>query len=107
MLGVVEYMQDNAMLPDATSLAKFELQITPYVKYHSLFMDIGTGLPFMVNRTLSKRTIASFKHPEATIFLYSAKPNALGNRIIGFVDGRTKVIPEASWPTLAASSHIH
>ncbi len=106
MLGVVEYMQDNATLPNVTNLAKFELQITPYVKYHSLFTDVGTGLPFMVNKSLSERTAASFKHPEAIIFLYSVKPNALGNRILGFVDGRTKVIPEAYWPTLAASSHI-
>ena len=106
MLGVIMYVQDNKKYPKIAGAADFKKAIYPYIKSNQVFNDPETNTPFLVNTSLSGRAPAAFKHPETMVYLYSAKPNALGNRIVGFLDGHAKILTESQYQTLAAASHI-
>jgi len=88
------------------SAAVTKKAIFPYVKSDDVFQYPMTHEPYLPNKSLSGRSLASFNSPSDMVAYYEAVPTPGGTRAVLFMDGHVKRIPESQWPALKAASHV-
>jgi len=113
-LGVLMYAQDNDdRLPPMDSVATVRRLTAPYLKYPQLWhvpgVHEGTET-YTVNPILSYRTLKDVPNAANVAMVYEANAWHRGSRdrrrVIGYVDGNVRVIPEQEWPAIRQASGI-
>lgn len=105
-MGMLMYAQDyNEILPPMASSASVQKILMPYIKNDKVFLCTVSGKPFAWNKAMSGKTLKSIKNPATDVVCYDVEVHD-GNRVVGYVDGHVKAIPEADFATLKKSGAV-
>ena len=87
-LAALQYTQDHdEFLPPTTSYSAFESALSPYIQNPSVFTDPDSGLPFVLNKSISGVSLASIVNPAGTYLLKAPTLDPNGVLYMGYVDG--------------------
>ena len=101
------YVQDyDETFPIALNKEVVQRLTLPYSKDITLYSDPNTNIPFEWNSYLSGRTLASFETPSTTVSFYVAFPVVPDSRPVATIGSRPKLVTDAEWVQLKATSHI-
>lgn len=92
-LGVGMYIQDyDEVLPPMDNYATFKQVVLPYLKSDSLFYQPSSGLPYVLNTSLSEVSFANIQSPAETELLRDPVPNSAGFVAVAFADFHVKSV---------------
>jgi len=91
-LATMQYMQDhNETYPPMDTMDHYKAALSTYVKddpQHSLFVQTGENVPYILNSKLSKVNLALIDDPANTVVAKEAVPHQGGLIAVLYVSGR-------------------
>jgi len=97
-LATLQYAQDhNEKYPPMDTMEHYKAALSTYVKddpEHSLFVQPGENVPYVLNAKMSKVSIDSLNDPASAVLAREAVPHQGGLIAILYADGRVHFAPQ-------------
>lgn len=103
------YVQDyDQVFPIAKNQSSMQLLLFPYTKDSTAFVNPNTNIPFEFNYSISGMSLAAVNISDSYqfIYVYDPKPADSAMRGVGLADFKSKLVTEAQWQQLKATSKI-
>jgi hypothetical protein len=103
-LGVFTALQDNHnRFPDLHDPHK---TLWPYIKNEAIFYSPRSKSAFVFDATLSGKPLGNLASPEKRFVFYEALPDSEPSRVVGFADGRARLVSQYDWEHRSATGMV-
>jgi hypothetical protein len=104
---MAQYIQDwDEKLPPAQTTAALEPLLMPYTHDSNVFVNPNTDVPFQYNASLAGTTLSLYSDYSTIVTFYVLNPPVAGARPIVLLNATAKLVNEAQWQQLEATSGI-
>ena len=100
-LATMQYVQDyDEKLPPMESYDTYKTVLEPYVRsgpnQPDLFIETGANVPYQIDTTLSKKSIADIADPRTTVLMKETVPHSDHMINVLYLDGHVDTVPADS-----------